>query len=86
MKIDFDLAKDIRNRKERGVSLAAGQVVLLNRVGEKAAADLYGERRRIAYGLVEGRLFVCVYTMRGDTHWIISVRPASRQERKRWWR
>ena len=86
MKIDFDLAKDIRNRKERGVSLAVGQVVLLNRVGEKAAADIYGESRRIAYGLVEGRLFVCVYTVRGDVHWIISVRPASRQERKRWWK
>ena len=86
MKIEFDPAKDAINEREHDVSLAVGRIVLQNRVGERAAADAYGEPRRIAYGLVEGRLFVCVYTMRGDVHRIISVRRASRQERKRWWK
>ena len=84
MKIAFDPAKDITNRKKHGVSLAVGLTILQNRVGEQPAPDIYNEARRIAYGLVEGRLFVCVYTTRGDFHRIISVRPANRSERKRW--
>lgn len=46
--------------------------------------DYDGEIRRIAYGVIAGRLFVCVYTLRGDVHRIISVRKANRREQRRW--
>jgi uncharacterized DUF497 family protein len=44
----------------------------------------YGETRFNAFGMVNGRMFVCTYTMRGDTYRLISVRKASRQEQRIW--
>jgi putative transcriptional regulator len=40
----------------------------------------YRERRLIAYGLIGGRARVCVYTVRGETFRIISLRRANRME------
>jgi uncharacterized DUF497 family protein len=39
-----------------------------------------GERRRKAIGMIEGRLFVVVYVMRGDVCRIISARRSNRSE------
>jgi uncharacterized DUF497 family protein len=45
---------------------------------------LIGERRIIAYGVVAGRVLVCVYTWRGSEaaplRWTISLRKANRGE------
>lgn len=46
----------------------------------------YGEIRINAFGPVEMRLFVCTYTMRGETRRLISVRKASLQEQNTWLR
>ena len=44
----------------------------------------YGERRIIAFGQVDGRVLVCVYTWRGSEQaplrWIISLRKANKGE------
>ena len=40
----------------------------------------YGERRFIAYGFIEERLFVCVYVWRGGRRRILSLRKANRRE------
>jgi len=85
MDIEYDPAKDAANREKHGVSLVLGRIVLANPVGEEAEErDDCGELRRIAYGLIRDRLFVCVYTLRGDTRRIISVRKANRREQRRW--
>jgi uncharacterized DUF497 family protein len=39
-----------------------------------------GEARRKAIGMIEGRLFVVVYVMRGEICRIISARRTNRQE------
>jgi uncharacterized DUF497 family protein len=85
MDIEFDSAKDEINRLKHGVSLVLGAEVLMNQVGQidDDRRD-YGEARFNAFGLVNGRLFVCTYTMRGKTHRLISVRKASEQEQRRW--
>jgi uncharacterized DUF497 family protein len=41
---------------------------------------VYGETRLIARGLINGRLFVCVFTDRGKARRIISLRKANRRE------
>jgi uncharacterized DUF497 family protein len=83
--IEFDDAKDATNLAKHGVSLALGAVILGNPVGEVVDDRRdYGERRMNAFGLVQGRLFVCTYTLRNDAHRIISVRRASRQEQRIW--
>lgn len=85
MDIEFDSTKDEINRLKHGVSLVLGAEVLMNQVGQidDDRRD-YGEARFNAFGLVNGRLFVCTYTMRGQTHRLISVRKASKQEQRRW--
>jgi len=83
--IEFDPEKAESNLDKHGVPLAAGAVVLENRIGELFDDRLdYGEIRINAFGLIEDRLFVCTYTMRGNAHRIISVRKASRQEQRTW--
>lgn len=67
------------------MSLALGGTVLLNLVGEMIDDRVeYGKERVIAYGMVGVRLYVAVYTMRGDTYRIISVRKATKVEEGKW--
>ena len=40
----------------------------------------YGEVRLVAYGLIEGRLYALVYTIRRTSTWIISLRKANDKE------
>jgi uncharacterized DUF497 family protein len=85
MDVEFDDVKDAANLAKHGVSLALGAAVLANLIGEVVddRGD-YGEHRMNAFGLVDGRLFACTYTIRNDAHRIISVRRASRQEQRIW--
>jgi len=85
MDIEFDAAKDEINRLKHGVSLVLGAEVMMNRIGQidDDRRD-YGEARFNAFGLVNGRLFICSYTMRGPTYRLISVRKASKQKQRRW--
>jgi len=85
VEFEFDPAKDAANRAKHGVGLAAGMIVLENRIGEAPDNRLeYGEVRINAFGLLADRVFVCTYTMRGAVCRIISVRKASRKERGLW--
>ena len=87
MDVEYDPEKDVTNRAKHGVSLALGAAVLEHCVG--AVMDNRqdsGEVRINTFGPVNNRLFVCTYTMRGETHRLISVRKASRQEQKTWLR
>lgn len=42
----------------------------------------YGETRMIALGAIEGRVFVVIYTWRGDRRRLISARKANTDESK----
>ena len=82
MRIEFDPDKDVRNIAARGVSLAAGEILLAGFVVERIDERRdYGEIRIIAIGEIGGREFVCVYTRRGDVLRPISPRRANRKER-----
>ncbi len=81
MKYEFDPAKDAKNTIERSLSLALAPYVFegLVHVVDDDRKD-YGERRQVAYGLILGRLFVCVFTDRGETRRVISLRKANSRE------
>jgi uncharacterized DUF497 family protein len=67
------------------VALAHGAVVLDNLVGVLVDDRRdYGERRMNAFGLVEGRLFACTYTVRNDAYRISLVQRASLREQLVW--
>jgi uncharacterized DUF497 family protein len=84
--VEYDDAKDAANRAKHMVPLAVGAVVIANRVADIPDPRHTTEERRLAFGTVNGRLFVCVYTMRGDVIRLISVRKANSREQRRWQR
>ena len=86
MKVEFDHAKDAANREKHGVSLAFGADVLVDR-NWLEVLDVrfdYVEERFVAYGMVEGRVWVCVFTPRNEVCRIISVRKANDRETRRY--
>ena len=84
MRLEFDPAKDVINRRRHGLSLAAAsEMNLLGAVVLEDARYDYGEPRYRAYGYVEGRMHMLAFTMRGDVVRAISFRKANRIEEKR---
>ena len=82
LQIEFDPAKDAHNLRLRGISLARAETLLQGFVVDKVDDRRdYGETRVVAVGEIDGREFVCVYTHRGETYRVISLRPAKRRER-----
>ncbi len=87
MSFEFDPLKNASNLAKHGVSLSLGVLVIEHAVGEIVDdRQDYGEVRRNAFGIVADRLFVCTYTVRGDSMRIISVRKASKREQGFWQR
>jgi uncharacterized DUF497 family protein len=85
MDIEFDPSKDAANREKHGVSLALGAAVLMGLVGEIVDDRRpYGEVRMNAFGMVQGRLYTCTYTIRENRIRLISVRKANAREQQRW--
>lgn len=85
MKIEFDPRKNALNRQKHGVSLA--DAALLDLEAAFVVPDerrAYGEVRLQAYGLINGRLHVLAFTMRGDVLRAISLRKANAREVKRY--
>ncbi|GAA0599156.1 BrnT family toxin [Caenispirillum bisanense] len=86
MQIDFDPDKDAANQEKHGVSLSFGAEVLsdANRLDILDVRFDYAEERFVTYGMVDGRVWVCVFTLRGEVHRIISVRKANDRETRRY--
>ena len=85
MQFGWDPPKNDRNVQERGLPFAVARALFDGPTLEvdDTRRD-YGERRIIAFGQVDGRVLVCVYTWRGSEQaplrWIISLRKANKGE------
>ena len=85
MQCTFDPAKDAVNQEKHGVSLALAEVLFSGPHISVSDSRLdYGETRQIAFGFINRRLFVCVYTDRGDERRVISLRKANSREVRRY--
>lgn len=82
MEIEFDPAKDSANVEKHGVSLARTGQVEIVAVTENSRPEERERRFRI-YGLLEGEAYCAVVTWRDGAARAISLRKASRIERKR---
>ena len=81
----YDPAKDRTNRAKHGVFLALAEVLFAGpHLSVTDDRFEYGEVREVAFGLINDRLFVCVYTDRDAERRIISLRRANRREVKRY--
>ena len=85
MDFEWDTGKDEATRRERNISLRSGVAIFAGRVVEwEDRRRDYGETRMRAVGQVGEAILHVVYTDRGQTRRIISVRIASRKERQLW--
>ncbi|RKU03363.1 hypothetical protein C7H84_09495 [Burkholderia sp. Nafp2/4-1b] len=81
MYITFDLGKNEANMAKHGVSLQAAELLdwsdVLSYVDSRHD---YGEVREVGFGVIEDRLYCVVFTQRGNTMHIISMRKANKRE------
>jgi hypothetical protein len=84
VEISYDPAKNVANIERRGLSFE--QVVELDWSSAVITEDTrkaYGERRYRAFGYIEERLYVVVFTPRGNAVHVISFRKANSREVER---
>lgn len=85
MEFEWDPAKDELNQKTRGIPFERGAEALRGDCVEFPDNRYdYGEQRIRAIGISQSEFLHVVFTMRGRTRRIISVRAANRQERQAW--
>jgi uncharacterized protein len=78
--IEFDPEKDAANIRRHRISLSQASRLFAGVRFIERDDPTPGEQRFIAIGLIEARVFACVYTWRGDNRRIISLRKATRRE------
>lgn len=83
MDITFDPTKDKTNIAKHGVSLALAAQLdwsdVLSYVDDRRD---YSEVREVGFGVIGDRLYCVVFTQRGDSMHIISMRKANKREVK----
>jgi len=85
MRTTYDRAKDEANRAKHGLPLALAEMLDWSEVW--CCADTrkdYGEVREIGYGVIGNRLYCVVFTQRGDTMRVISLRKANAREARQY--
>ena len=81
MEITFDTGKDAINTQKHGVSLTlAREIDWSDVVARPDDRHDYGELREIGFAIIRDRLYCVVFTQRGDSMHIISLRKANRRE------
>ena len=82
---EWDENKSLRNHSKHGLSFCDAETVFAGPcLTSEDDRFEYEERRFIALGQLAGRVVAIAYTLRGDTTRIISMRKASRRERRRY--
>lgn len=83
MEISYDTAKDASNKAKHGVPLSlAAEIDWSEVLSEPDARKDYGEVREIGLAIISDRLYCVVFTQRGDTFHIISLRKANNREKR----
>ena len=81
----WDERKRRSNLAKHGVDLAlAVDFDWDNAIIEEDANEEYGEQREQATGLIGVTLYVYIYTLRGDDDRAISLRPATKAEKRQY--
>ena len=81
---DWDDAKADANLAKHGISFLAAVAVFADPVLVELDTERVSDRevRRKAIGMIEGRLFTVVFTMRNDMTRIISARRSNTSEKR----
>jgi len=83
MEIEFDSNKDAANKAKHGISFTKAEAFVWETAQIRIDARFgYGETRYIAQGFIGSRLYILIFTMRGETCRIISLRKSNPKEKK----
>jgi uncharacterized protein len=83
MEITFDPAKDAINQNKHGVSRAiARQIDWSDVMARPDTRCDYHALREIGYALIDARIYCVVFTQRGDTMHVISLRKTNNREKR----
>ena len=83
MDCEWDPAKNRSDFAKHGLDFEdAEQVLDGNCFTVEDRCFIYGERRLITKGLLDGRAVVMAHVQRGDSNRIVSMRRANRREQK----
>jgi uncharacterized DUF497 family protein len=83
--VTWDEAKRKANLAKHGVDLAlAKELDWETAIIEEDDSEAYGEQREIARGMIGQTMYVYVYTLRGDEDPAISLRPATKPEKRKY--
>jgi uncharacterized protein len=82
---EYDGDKHRSNIVKHGIGLNAAAAFKFDtaKISPDTRRD-YGEERSMAYGFIGDMLYALVFTMRGSTMRLISLRKANSKERKRY--
>lgn len=81
MRFEYDPAKNRANAAKHGVALSKAEELFESPIVRIVDDRIdYGETRIICYGLIGDRVHCCVYTDRGETRRVISLRKANHEE------
>ena len=82
--LDWDPVKDAANRRKHGLPLKFARLILADpdRLVAPTHLAISGELRQLAVGKAGRFVLSCVFVREGARRRIISVRPASRKERR----
>jgi uncharacterized DUF497 family protein len=83
VKIEFDPAKREWTLRERGLDFAQVEAIFdrYTLTMDDRRRD-YGEDRFLTFGILNAKIVVCVWTRRGETRRVISLRKAKKNERE----
>ncbi len=83
MELEWDAEKRQRTLRERGLDFAdVARVDWENAIFIPDRRREYGEDRQTMMGLLDGRLMIVAFTVRGAAIRVISMRKANGRERK----
>ncbi len=83
MELEWDEAKRQKTLQTRGLDFAdVAQIDWDTAIVFDDDREDYGEERQVCLGLLHGQWVVAAYTFRGDALRVISMRKASRRERR----
>jgi uncharacterized DUF497 family protein len=82
MQYDWDESKRAANLAKHGVDFSEAEGFEWQTALESQDNRIdYGEDRWVALGFIDNRLYTLIYTRRGDTIRLISLRRANKRER-----
>ena len=84
MEFEFDPAKSAINKDKHGIDFIEAQALWYDDLAVDLEVNHLPEPRRMIVGLIGGKLWTGIYTLRANVVRIISVRRARTQERRRY--